>query len=52
MRAQLWDPVRFLAPSAIPTSGDILCAIHGESFDGEGYDRARAERYAKREGFY
>ena len=30
----------------------IFCAIHGESFDGDAYDRARAERYAKREGFY
>ena len=27
-------------------------AINGESFDGAAYDRARDERYAKRDGFY
>lgn len=52
LRSHLWDPGRFLARDAIPTSGEMLCAIHGEGFDGEGYDRARDERYAKREGFY
>jgi PPOX class probable FMN-dependent enzyme len=52
LRSALWDPSRFLPADAIPTSGEILRAIHGESFDAEGYDCARAERYARREGFY
>lgn len=52
LRAALWDPSRFLAQSAIPTSGEIFRAIHGETFDEQDYDRARAEHYAKREGFY
>jgi PPOX class probable FMN-dependent enzyme len=52
IRSHLWDPARFVAQSAIPTSGEVLRAIHGESFDGDDYDAQRAARYAKREGFY
>jgi PPOX class probable FMN-dependent enzyme len=52
IRSQLWDPARHLAQSAIPTSGQILRAIRGDDFDDELYDRARDERYARREGFY
>jgi PPOX class probable FMN-dependent enzyme len=52
IRSHLWDPERFVAQSAIPTSGEVLRAIHGDSFDGDDYDSQRAARYAKREGFY
>jgi PPOX class probable FMN-dependent enzyme len=52
IRSHLWDPEQFVAQSAIPTSGEVLRAIHGESFDGDDYDAQRAARYAKREGFY
>lgn len=52
IRSHLWEPERFVKQSAIPTSGEVLRAIHGESFDGDDYDAARAVRYAKREGFY
>ncbi|MEO8549523.1 MAG: pyridoxamine 5'-phosphate oxidase family protein [Kofleriaceae bacterium] len=52
IRSHLWDPARFLAADTLPTSGQILRVINGETFDGDGYDRARDERYAKREGFY
>lgn len=52
IRSALWDPTTFLPRAALPTSGEVLCAIHGESFDAGEYDRARGERYAKREGFY
>jgi PPOX class probable FMN-dependent enzyme len=52
IRSHLWDPARFLTADAVATSGQVLAAIHGEGFDGDEYDRARAERYAKREGFY
>lgn len=52
IRSHLWDPTRFLPAGTVPTSGQILRAIHGETFDSDGFDRARDERYAKREGFY
>jgi PPOX class probable FMN-dependent enzyme len=52
IRSHLWEPGRFVAQSAIPTSGEVLRAINGESFDGNDYDAQRAARYAKREGFY
>ena len=52
IRSALWDPAKFLAHGALPTSGEVFRAIHGEEFDACEYDRARDERYAKREGFY
>lgn len=52
IRSHLWDPSRFLPAGTLPTGGQILRAIHGESFDGDAYDLARDARYAKREGFY
>ena len=52
LRSQLWDPARFVAPGALPTSGEILEGILGEDFDGDEYDRARSERYARRDGMY
>jgi PPOX class probable FMN-dependent enzyme len=52
LRSQLWDPANFVERSSLPTNGEILRWIQGESFDAEAYDAARAERYAKRQGFY
>jgi uncharacterized protein len=52
LRSHLWDPTRFVAQQALPTSGQVFRAIHGETFDGDVYDRARDERYARRDGFY
>ena len=52
IRSQLWEPERFLPQTAIPTSGEVLRAINGETFDGDAYDAERAARYAKRERFY
>lgn len=52
LRSHLWDPARFLPATAVPTSGAIFRAIHGDSFDADAYDAARAERYARRDGFY
>jgi PPOX class probable FMN-dependent enzyme len=52
LRSQLWDPSRFIASGTLPTSGEILEGILGEEFDGDEYDRARAERYARGEGMY
>lgn len=55
LRSALWDPAKFLSKGALPTSGEVFAAIaggRGEEFDACEYDRARDERYAKREGFY
>jgi hypothetical protein len=52
LRSQLWDPERFLTASDMPTNGEIHRAIRGGDFDADAYDAERAERYARREGFY
>jgi PPOX class probable FMN-dependent enzyme len=51
LRAQLWDPERFLDRSALPSSGAILKSLD-ETIDADMYDAERPERYARREGFY
>jgi PPOX class probable FMN-dependent enzyme len=51
LRSQLWDPASFVERSALPTNGEIHKSI-AEDFDAERYDRERAARYARREGFY
>ena len=52
IRSELWNPARHVKRSELPSSGQILRSLHGEEFDAEGYDRERAARYARREGFY
>jgi PPOX class probable FMN-dependent enzyme len=52
IRSDLWDPARHIERSELPSSGQILRSLQGEEFDAEGYDRERAARYARREGFY
>jgi hypothetical protein len=51
LRSQLWDPERYVERSELPSSGEIH-RRRDPSFDAEAYDAARAERYARREGFY
>ena len=51
LRAQLWDPSRHVDRSELPSSGAIHRA-RDPSFDAGAYDAERAERYARREGFY
>jgi PPOX class probable FMN-dependent enzyme len=51
LRAELWDPDRYVAREELPSSGEILCAVN-PTVDPEEYDAARPERYARREGFY
>jgi hypothetical protein len=36
----------------LPTNGEIMREINGDRIDPTEYDAARAERYARREGFY
>lgn len=52
IRSALWDPSTFADRAELPTNGEIHRAISGESFDADAYDQARAQRYARREGFY
>jgi hypothetical protein len=52
LRSHLWDPDRFLTPADMPSNGEIHRAIRGGEFDAAAYDAERAERYARREGFY
>lgn len=52
LRSQLWDATRFVSREELPSNGQLHRAIVGEAFDAEGYDRERAERYRRREGFY
>jgi PPOX class probable FMN-dependent enzyme len=51
LRSDLWNPERHVDRSELPTGGEILRSLTDE-VDAEEYDRARAERYARREGFY
>ncbi|HEV7319133.1 MAG TPA: pyridoxamine 5'-phosphate oxidase family protein [Ensifer sp.] len=46
MRAQLWNPDRFLDPASLPTPGTLLKAAKAD-FDRETYDREWPERAAK-----
>jgi uncharacterized protein len=52
IRSDLWNPDRHIARSVLPRSGDILRSLTDPAFDADGYERERAERYARRERFY
>jgi PPOX class probable FMN-dependent enzyme len=52
IRSDLWNPEHHIERSTLPSNGQILRSLHGASFDADGYDRERAARYARREGFY
>jgi hypothetical protein len=51
LRAELWDPARYVDRGELPSSGEVHRSLN-PSFDAEAYDAERAERYARREGFY
>jgi uncharacterized protein len=52
IRSDLWNPDRHIERSQLPSSGEILRSLAEPSFDAEGYDRERANRYARGEGLY
>jgi uncharacterized protein len=52
IRSELWNPERHIDRSELPSSGKILQSLTEAHFDADAYDRARAQRYARREGFY
>ncbi len=51
LRAQLWDPDGYADRSELPSSGALMRSV-GADVDPKEYDAERAERYARREGFY
>jgi PPOX class probable FMN-dependent enzyme len=52
IRSDLWNPEHHIDRAELPSSGKIMRSLTDPDFDAEEYDRARAERYARREGFY
>ena len=52
IRSDLWNPERHVDRDELPSSGEILRSLNDPDFDADEYDRARAERYARREGLY
>ena len=51
LRSQLWDPERYVDRDELPSPGELLKSV-GSPVDPDTYDAERAERYARREGFY
>jgi uncharacterized protein len=52
IRSDLWNAEKQVERSELPSSGEILRSLNDPGFDAEEYDRARTERYARREGLY
>jgi uncharacterized protein len=52
IRSDLWNPDRHVDRSELPSAGEILRSLNDPDFDADEYDKARAERYARREGLY
>jgi uncharacterized protein len=51
LRARLWDPEGFVDRDELPSPGELMRSVNPE-VESETYDAERAERYARREGFY
>jgi len=52
IRSDLWNDERHVDPKSMPKTGDILKAVSDPTLDVEEYERARLERYRRREGLY
>jgi hypothetical protein len=52
IRSDLWNPEKHLDRSELPSPGEIMRSLRDDAFDPEQYDRERAERYRRRDGFY
>jgi PPOX class probable FMN-dependent enzyme len=53
IRSDLWNSEKHIERSELPSSGEILREIKRDpTFDADEYNRERAARYARREGFY
>jgi PPOX class probable FMN-dependent enzyme len=52
LRSELWNPARFVPRAELPSHGELYRAVVDETTDVAEFDAERAERYAKRTGFY
>ena len=52
MRSDLWNPRNHIERSDLPSHGEILKLLSLPELDIAEHDRARAERYARRDGLY
>ena len=52
IRSDLWNPEKHIDRDELPSGGEILRSVSNPRLDPVQYDRERAARYARREGFY
>jgi PPOX class probable FMN-dependent enzyme len=52
IRSDLWNSEKHVDPKTMPSTGEILKAVSDPTPDVDEYERARAERYRRREGVY
>jgi PPOX class probable FMN-dependent enzyme len=52
IRSDLWNHEKHVDPQKMPTTGQMLKAVSDPTLDVDEYERARVERYRKREGLY
>jgi PPOX class probable FMN-dependent enzyme len=52
LRSELWNPERHIDRSELPSAGEIMRSVANPELDVDEYERERAGRYARREGFY
>jgi PPOX class probable FMN-dependent enzyme len=52
IRSDLWNSGKHVDPKTMPSTGEILKAVSDPTLDVDEYERARAERYRRREGVY
>ena len=52
IRSDLWNPSHHIERAELPSHGEILKSLSLPDLDVAEHERARAERYARREGLY
>lgn len=52
IRSDLWNPEHHIKRAELPSQGEILRSLSLPDLDVAEHERARGERYARREGFY
>ena len=52
IRSDLWNPAHHIERAELPSHGEILKSLSLPDLDVAEHERARAERYARREGLY
>ncbi|MDQ6606299.1 MAG: pyridoxamine 5'-phosphate oxidase family protein [Actinomycetota bacterium] len=52
IRSDLWNPAHHIERSELPSQGEILRSLSLHDLDVARHEKERAERYARREGFY